>query len=150
MTDQNHNDEAPVVHVPINILPVDSHGDILVQLIRGQERSATALELQNRRLFGGDGMSGMLPAMIEQTKDLAKKLDANKDELLDRIEDAKKDLKASIDTNKEKTDADIKEVRDSAADLSIKVNWFAGGLAALGTAATFVLGAIGIYHRAHQ
>jgi|ERR1700735_422695 hypothetical protein len=148
MTDQNT--DTPKVSGIINIIPPDSHGDILLQLIRGQERAATALELQNRRLFGGDGQTGSIPALFDLQHKLAEKLDRNKEDLVEKIEGAKKDLQASIDGNKEKTDADIKEVREKAANLDIKVNWFAGGLAALGTAATFVLGAIGIYHRAHQ
>src|SRR5271163_2044673 len=87
MTDKN--DDTPLVTGNINILPADSHGDILVQLIRGQERAATALDIQNKRLFGGDGQAGSIPALFQLQQALATKLDSNKDELVDKIEKVK-------------------------------------------------------------
>ena len=144
----NENEDIPVIAGHINILPADSHGDILVQLIRGQERSATALELQNKRLFGGDGMPGMLPAIIDQHKQLAQKIDANKDELAGRIEAAKTDLSNKMTEQKEAVDEDIKAVDDKYNSLNVKVNWFAGGISTLTTAAGLVLGYIGLRAKA--
>ena len=143
MTDQNN--DAP----QINIIPADSHGDILVQLIRGQERSATALELQNTRLFGGDGATGMLPAIIQQHKELATKLDTNKTELLDRIEAAKGELRAQIDAKKTDTDASVKVVADAQIALDRKVNHFTTAAATVNTIFLGAMAAIGLYHKSH-
>jgi hypothetical protein len=133
-TENNNSGDAP----QINILPSDSHGDILVQLIRGQERAATALELQNRRLFGGDGQQGSIPLLFQQHKELAAKMDATKDELATKLDDFKTVLTVKIDG-----------VEDKHTALDKKVNWYAGGLAALGTGVTFVLAALGVYHKSH-
>ena len=127
MTDQNN--DAP----QINILPADSHGDILVQLIKGQERAATQIELQNNRLFGGNGQKGSIPALFELQQTLATKLDTNKNELVDKIDGFHKTLAGKID-----------DVEDKHNVLDKKMNWYAGGLAALGSAATLVMGYIGI------
>lgn len=134
MTDSTNNNSGDVPQ--INIIPADSHGDILVQLIRGQERSATALELQNQRLFGGNGMPGILPALIQQHKDLVVTLDTNKVELLGKIEAAKTELSNKMTVVDEKYNK-----------LNVKVNWFAGGLSALGSAATLAMGYIGLRAR---
>ena len=141
MTDQNN--DAP----QINIIPADMHGDILVQLIKGQERSATALDLQNKRLFGGEGMPGLLPAILQQHRDLDVKLDNNKNELLQKIETVKTDLSVTMTVQKKETDASIKAVDDKYNKLNVKVNWFAGGLSALGSAATLAMGYIGLRAR---
>jgi hypothetical protein len=143
------DNDVPSVTGNINILPPDSHGDILVQLIRGQERSATALELQNKRLFGGDGMPGMLPEIIQQHKDLGSKLDTNKTELLDRIEAAKGELRAQIDAKKTDTDAAVKVVSDAQIALDRKVNHFTTVAATVNTIFLGAMAALGLYHKAH-
>ena len=142
MTDQNN--DAP----QINILPADSHGDILVQLIRGQERAATALELQNRRLFGGDGQKGSIPALFDLQQALAQKLDTNKDELAAKIETTKEVLSEKMVVMKAAADADVKLVAERQQKLENRANWYAGGLAAIGSAATFALGYLGLRARA--
>jgi hypothetical protein len=120
-----------------------------VQLIRGQERSATALELQNKRLFGGDGMPGMLPAIIQQHKDLGSKLDTNKDELMARIESTKNDLQIKIDLKKTETDASVKVVADAQIALDRKVNHFTTVAATVNTIFLGAMAALGLYHKAH-
>jgi hypothetical protein len=71
----------------INILPSDTHGDILVQLIRGQERAATELRLQNERLFGGNGQPGAIYRIVQQHEDLAQKIDDTKSDLIKKIDE---------------------------------------------------------------
>jgi hypothetical protein len=144
MSDSNPTSDAP----QINILPVDTHGDILVQLIRGQERAATALEFQNRRLFGGDGQPGSIPALFQLQHDLAAKLDANKDALMDKISAAKADLSAEMSVDKQQVDEDIENLECRQQDLEKKINWYGGGIATLGAAATFVLGYLGLRAKA--
>lgn len=106
-----------------------SSHDLLVQ-------TANTVDLLHSRLFGGDGQIGALAHMYQQQKELTEKLDSSKRELLDRIDAKKKDV-----------DEDIKNLADKHESLNIKVNWFAGGLASLGTAATLLLGYIGIHNK---
>jgi hypothetical protein len=133
----------------INILPSDSHGDILVQLIRGQERAATALELQNRRLFGGDGQAGSIPALFDLQQKLAAKLDDNKEYLVTKIDGAKRDLQVSINGNKAETDGKIEKVSDAQIDLDRKVNRFTTVAATVNTIFIGAMAALGFYHKSH-
>lgn len=91
--------------------------------------TSTTVRIMNQRLFGGDGQMGALPYLNEQHRAIVQKLDTNKQELLDRIDDKKAE-----------TDEDIKTLTEEYNKLDRKVNWFAGGITALGTAASFLLG----------
>lgn len=133
----------------INIISPDTHGDILVALIKGQERAATELRLQNTRLFGGDGQQGAIPFIVQQHKELVEKLDKNKDELVEKIEETRTTLTDKIDATKKETDKDIKDLTGKHNKLDKKVNWYSGGLAALGVAATLVTGWLGIHVARH-
>ena len=144
MNDSTSLNEAP----QINILPADTHGDILVQLIRGQERAATALELQNRRLFGGDGQTGSIPALFKLQQDLSEKLDSNKDALIEKIATVKMELSAEMGVDKIQVDKDIEDLEERHQNLENKINWYGGGIATLGAAATFVLGYLGLHAKA--
>lgn len=99
-------------------------------------KTATTVELLNTRLFGGEGQVGALPYILEKHEDLVQKLDVNKKELLDKIE-----------AKKAETDKDIEDIREEHHKLDVKINWFAGGLAALGSAATFVTAWMGLHHK---
>lgn len=118
----------------------DDHKELLV-------KTATTVELLNTRLFGGDGQKGAIPFILEQHMDLAKQLDSNKHELIERIEEKKDQLMDKIDKTKQETDADIKVIEEKHESLNGKVNWFAGGIAALGTAATMIMTWFGIHHK---
>jgi len=122
----------------------------------------TAANVRNmsERLFGASGDGGAIHFILTQHKELAEKMEHNKQELLDRIESTKKDLQGSIDGtkkelqtsidgNKEKTDEAITTVDDKHDALNVKVNWFAGGIATLGVVLTSFLALFGIYHRSH-
>lgn len=107
----------------------DDHKELLV-------KTATTVELLNTRLFGADGQMGALPYILKQHEDMSAKLDKNKQELLDKIDLKKKEI-----------DTDVDELRKDHNNLNIKVNWFAGGLTALGTAATMVMSWVGLHHK---
>jgi hypothetical protein len=130
----------------VNILPSDTHGDILVQLIRGQERAATQLQNLNERLFGANGQTGALPFLVQQHKDVAQKLDDTKTELLNRIDTAKEDLSTKMGAQKEATDADIEKVDKKHNKLDKKVTWYAGGIAAIGGLLGVALTLLEIFH----
>ena len=99
-------------------------------------KTATTVDLLNTRLFGADGQVGALPYILKQHEEISAKLDRNKQDLLDRI-----------DKKKEEIDADVKDLQEKHNNLNIKVNWFAGGLTALGTAATMVMSWVGLHHK---
>ncbi|MFZ1974739.1 MAG: hypothetical protein WAU89_17970 [Candidatus Acidiferrales bacterium] len=110
-------------------------------------QTATNVQNMSDRLFGANGDGGAIHFILTQHKELAEKMEHNKQELLDRIDGTKKDLQTSIDSNKEKTDTAIQKVDDKHDSLNTRVNWFAGGIATLGTLITFLLAAFGIYHK---
>jgi hypothetical protein len=130
----------------INILPAETHGDILVQLIRGQERSATQILNLTQRLFGVDGQPGALPFLIEQHKEVSKKMEDNKTELLNRIDAAKEDLSTKMGAQQVATDAKFTKVDEKHAELDKRVTWYSGGIALLGTIATLAIGLMAIFH----
>lgn len=131
MPDESNNVTSPAATTSVTILPSDTHGDILVQLIRGQERSATEMRNLTQRLFGGDGQLGAMPYLIEQHKEVTKKMDDNKTELLDRIDTAKEDLSKKMVAQKEDTDKDIEKIQGKHNKLDKKVTWYSGGIAAI-------------------
>jgi hypothetical protein len=142
--DSNAIPSQPTTNV--TILPTDTHGDILVQLIRGQERAATEIKNLNERLFGGNGAPGALPILYEQHRTVAQKLDDNKTELLNRIDGVKEDISNKMVAQKEATDKDIEGLEKKHNKLDKKVTWYSGGIAVLGTVLTAALALLGIFH----
>ena len=104
----------------------DSH-DLLVQ-------TALTVELLNTRLFGGAGQKGAIPYMYEQHEALTKNLNDNKQELLDKI-----------DLKKQEVDESISALEEKHNKLDKKVNWYTGGVAAIGAGATLILGWLGLH-----
>lgn len=93
--------------------------------------TATTVKLMNERLFGdGSADAGALAklyTMLEKHNDAA--IQALKDHA---VEDT---------TN-------FKTVADSVADVKMKLNWYAGGIAAVGAVGTLILGALSIHFAA--
>lgn len=109
-------------------------------------KTATTVDLLHTRLFGGDGQTGALPYLLEQQKELTHKLDNNKQELLNKIEEKKDQLIEKMDVLKKATDDDIRELRSDTRLLERKVNWFAGGIATIGSIATLAMGWFAGFH----
>lgn len=139
----------------------------LVELIKGQERAAEAMKNQNTRLFGGEGQKGALPYILEQHEALVKKIDETRIELADKVESARTELAANVEstrkematnvesTRKElsaaqiardtKVDVQFGDLTDKHDKLNSKVNWSIGVGTGIGSAASFVLGWLGIH-----
>lgn len=84
--------------------------------------TATTLRIMNERLFGGPSQpdGGALHFIMNQHAGLRKQLDANKQELLDKI-----------DAKKAETDADIDGVKQNFQDLDLKVSRWSGAITAI-------------------
>jgi hypothetical protein len=113
--------------------------------------TATNVRNMTERLFGGVGQpdGGTLHFIVNQHKELATKLETNKQELLDRIESARSELRVQIDAKKTETDAAIKTISDAQIALDRKVNHFTTVAATVNTIFLGGMAALGLYHKAH-
>lgn len=102
--------------------------------------TATTLRIMNERLFGGPGQSdgGALHFIMNQHADLRKQLDANKQELLDRI-----------DTKKAETDKDIDGIKQNFQDLDLKVSRWSGAITAIQFLVITGLTWMGVHYHGH-
>jgi hypothetical protein len=110
--------------------------------------TATTVRIMNERLFGNNGEGGAFHFMQGQHEILSGKLDANKKELLDKIELAKTDLQDKIDEKKKETDADIKMIRDDQTTLDRKVTRWSGAIGVIQFLITSGLVFAGIKYKA--
>ena len=113
--------------------------------------TATNVRNMNERLFGGIGQpdGGALHFIMNQHKELATRLETNKQELLDRIESTRGELRAQIDGKQIETDAAVKVVSDAQIALDRKVNHFTTVAATVNTIFLGAMAALGLYHKAH-
>ena len=131
----------------VNVNPESS--SLLIELVKGQQAAATEMRLQNARLFGGDGQPGAIKYILDQHKELAEKLDANKHELFTKIELVKTDIGDRMVSQKKDIDSDIKEVRDAGLDTDRKASRAITIGATVNAVFLGALAFLGVYHRGH-
>jgi chromosome segregation ATPase len=138
--------------IELNIPGGGATAALLLELVKGQQAAATELRLQNARLFGGDGQPGAIPTLFAQHQKLAEelnvKLDANKTELVNKIEAVKDDLAAKMTTQKTEIEDEISDLRTDHEDLDKKVSRFGTIGATIQAMLVIGLSAFGIWHKA--
>jgi hypothetical protein len=120
---------------------------MLIELLKGQQASATELRLQNERLFGGNGQPGAIPVLFAAQQKLGEQLDTNKDLLIAKIDAAKEDLSSKMATQKRDVQLEIKEVRDDHETLDKRVSKLNAIGSTLYTVLILGLSAFGIWHK---
>lgn len=99
--------------------------------------TSITLKTMNERLFGGPGQpdGGALHYIMNQHEKLSTKIDANKQELLDKIEDKKKEMDATVDA-----------IKDDVTKLDGKVNRWSGAIGAVQFCIATGLTYLGVRH----
>lgn len=127
---------------------IGQHGDLVKSLNETRIELAQKVESTRTELAANvESARKELAQRVESTRvELATNVEGTRKELAQSAETTRKELARERVTRDTKVDHDIDDLNQKHLDLNSKVNWSIGMGAGIGSAASFVLGWLGIRH----